>query len=280
MKAGRELRKILEEEAVIVVPGVHDALSALVAQAVGFRCIYLGSFATSASMLGRCDAGLITQSEMLTAMRNVCFAVSIPVIGDGENGYGSALNVARTVAEFERTGVAGVHIEDCAVPKHIRGIPDRVTSKEEMIQKVRAAVDSRDDKDFVIIARTDAKSVYGLSDAVSRCKAYAEAGADMAFIVGLTLEEAAEVSQQIPVPLFATSIYAPLQELAEKGVKLAVYSAASLGPSYNAVLAAMRELYTNGPTQTTVRSMGSPAISDVVGMDKVADMVRKYQIAE
>lgn len=278
MKMTTQLRKMLKEDGVIITPGMHDALSARIAEKVGFRCLYLGSSATCSSMLGITDVGFVTQSEMLRATRNICSVVNIPVVSDGENGFGSAMNVTRTIREFEREGAAGIHIEDCMPPKHVRGIRDRVTSKEEMVEKVKAAVDSRQDKDFVIVARTDAKGVYGLDEAVARCQAYAEAGADMAFIVGLTVDEAASVSRQIPVPLFAISMYAPLPELTQKGIKLSVYPSIALSAAYPAMLGTLQDLFANGPTSGLRKPPPSLGMADVNGMDEVVSIVTKYHL--
>src|SRR5438309_2364652 len=184
MRTTTRLRELLAGPDLIVAPGAYDALSArLIAQA-GFLAVYMTGFGTAASILGQPDVGLLTMSEMVS--RAVALAAvigDIPLIADADTGYGNPINVRRTIQEYERAGVAALHIEDQIWPKkcgHMEG--KQVIPLPEMVQKIHAAVDARRDPDFIIIARTDANAVNGLDDALQRAKAYQEAGADVLFI--------------------------------------------------------------------------------------------------
>src|SRR5215470_17568970 len=183
MHVTSRLRELLAGPDLVVAPGAYDALSArLVAQA-GFSAAYMTGFGTAASTLGQPDVGLVTMSEMvnraaaLTSVMGDC-----PLIADADTGYGNPINIRRTLREYERAGVAAIHIEDQVWPKkcgHMEG--KQVIPQDEMVQKVRAAVDARSDPDFVLIARTDANAVSGFDDALQRAHAYHEAGADVIF---------------------------------------------------------------------------------------------------
>src|SRR5579864_890337 len=184
MRVTTRLRDLLAGPDLVVAPGAYDALSArLIAQA-GFSVAYMTGFGTAASVLGQPDVGLLTMSEMVSRAAAVAAVVGdLPLIADADTGYGNPVNVRRTIREYERAGVAGLHIEDQVWPKkcgHMEG--KQVIPMDEMVQKVRAAVEARQDPDFVIIARTDANAVNGLEDALQRGKAYREAGADVLFV--------------------------------------------------------------------------------------------------
>src|SRR5436305_9814965 len=184
MRTTTRLRELLAGPDLIVAPGAYDALSArLIAQA-GFSAIYMTGFGTAASVLEQPDVGLLTMSEMVSRAAAIAAVVGDrPVIADADTGYGNPINVRRTIREYERAGVAAIHIEDQVWPKkcgHMEG--KQVIPKDEMVQKIRAAVDARQDPNFVIIARTDANAVHGLADALERGHAYREAGADVIFI--------------------------------------------------------------------------------------------------
>jgi len=184
MRTTTRLRELLTRPDALAIPGAYDALSARLIVQAGFPVVYMTGFGTSASVLGQPDVGLLTMSEMVnraTALASV--AGDVPLIADADTGYGNPINVRRTIREYERAGVAGLHIEDQVWPKkcgHMEG--KQIIPMEEMVQKVHAAVDARQDPDFVIIARTDANAVTGFEDALRRGQAYREAGADVIFI--------------------------------------------------------------------------------------------------
>lgn len=181
MSATRRLRELLNEPGLILGGGAHDALSARIVEQVGYPlCVVTGAGVSMCR--GYPDVGLVTMPEMVENARYIAEAVQIPIVVDADNGYGNAINAMRTVREFERAGVAGIHMEDQVWPKrcgHMFG--KRVIPKEEMVGKIKAALDVRRDPDFVVIARCDALMVNGLEDALDRGEAYVEAGADMLF---------------------------------------------------------------------------------------------------
>src|SRR5437588_6505556 len=164
MKSTAKLRQLLREPGMLVAPGAHDAMSARIVEAEGFQAVYLGGFATSASMLGIPDHSLITMTELLTQARHVAAAVNIPIVADVDDGGGTALSARRTIRMAEQVGLAGVHIEDLVPGKHFIGHRDRLFPKEQAADKIKAAVDARTDADFVIIARSDAIGVTSLDD--------------------------------------------------------------------------------------------------------------------
>lgn len=179
----RTFKERIYEKRIMVAPGVYDAFSAKLVEHMGFEALYITGAGISASLLGEPDVGLVTMTEQLTQARYIVNAVNIPVICDADTGYGNPINVIRTVTEFEKAGVAAIHLEDQEMPKrcgHLEG--KRLVSKEEMVQKIRATIEARKSDDFVIIAHTDARSVYGLHEALERGHAYIEAGADVLFI--------------------------------------------------------------------------------------------------
>src|SRR5579875_1136509 len=205
MRTTTRLRELLAGPDLLVVPGAYDGLSArLIAQA-GFPIVYMTGFGTAASVLGQPDVGLLTMTEMVQrAAALAAVAGDVPLIADADTGYGNPINVRRTIRDYERAGVAGLHIEDQVWPKkcgHMEG--KQVIPMEEMVQKIHAAVDARQDPDLVIIARTDSNAVYGLEDALQRGRAYRAAGADVVFIEApRSVAELQRIAQTFPdVPL-------------------------------------------------------------------------------
>ena len=183
MNKTTQLKQMLLEREALACPGVYDALSARMAEACGFRAVQISGFGFSASSLGMTDASFTSLEEIVHVTANVVRAVSIPVMTDADTGYGNAVNAWWTTRRLEETGAAGMNIEDQCLPKrcgHMDG--KQLISLEEMVGKVRAAVDARRDPDFVINARTDACAVYGIDEAIRRANAYLEAGADMIFL--------------------------------------------------------------------------------------------------
>ncbi|MBI4187962.1 MAG: isocitrate lyase/PEP mutase family protein, partial [Chloroflexi bacterium] len=232
MRKTIKLRKLLKTPGIIVAPGAHNAFTAkIIEQTGGFPAVYMTGSGTAMSLLGEPDVGLLTMTEMVTQARNIANAVSLPVIADADTGYGNAINVVRTVREYERTGVAGIHIEDQVTPKkcgHFEG--KQVISLAEMVGKIRAAVDAREDPDFVLIARTDARAVLGLDEAIGRAKAYVAAGADAIFVEApQSLEELNIIARSIDAPLMVNmdeGTKTPLltvRELEEMGYKIVIF---------------------------------------------------------
>ncbi len=201
MKSTNRLRQMIKDQQLIIAPGVYDGLSALLAQQAGFSVIYASGGAISRSM-GYPDIGLLTMTELCFFFKAIVSSSKLPVIADADTGFGNALNVQRMIQEYEQLGVAACHIEDQTFPKRCGHLQDKtIISTEEMCEKIRAAVDARQDPDFVIIARTDAIGVEGIEGAIKRAKLYIKAGADVIFV------EAPETVEQIEI--IAREIQAP-----------------------------------------------------------------------
>lgn len=201
---GRKFRTALAD-APLIVPGVFNALVAKMAQQAGFRAAYQSGAALSAGLAALPDIGLITQTEFARQGKYLADAVDIPIISDADTGFGPALSVERTVHEFEAAGLAGLHLEDQRMPKrcgHLSG--KTLVDRSEMVGKLKAAVRARQDGDFVIIARTDARATEGLDAAIDRARAYVDAGADMIFPEALeSSDEFARFAKAVDVPLMA-----------------------------------------------------------------------------
>ncbi|GAB4112671.1 MAG: isocitrate lyase/PEP mutase family protein [Candidatus Caldatribacteriota bacterium] len=183
MKKTTQLKKLLTAKEILVMPGCYDCLSAIIIEKAGFKATQCSGYGFSASLLGKPDYGLMTFTEVVNHTRNIVNSVNIPVMADGDTGYGNVVNVVRTVQEFEACGCAGVNLEDQVWPKrcgHMSG--KEVIPMEEMVNKIKAAAWARKDKDFIINARTDARQKYGPEEVIKRAKAYWEAGADLIFL--------------------------------------------------------------------------------------------------
>lgn len=251
------LRELLKTVTPLVVPGCYNALSGRILAEVGFPAVYMTGYGTSLSLLGLPDAGLATMTEMHLNARYIAGAVGVPVIADADNGYGNAINVIRTVREYIGTGVAGIHIEDQAIPKRCGHVAGRqVISIEEAVGKYRAAAQARDevDPDFVLIARTDARGAHGgsLDEAIRRANAYLAAGADLAFVEGPTsLEEIARVCREVKGPIFynQTGVSPRLTEaqMKELGIAITILPGATLRATVMAVYDLAVDLRDRGP---------------------------------
>jgi 2-methylisocitrate lyase-like PEP mutase family enzyme len=247
----QRLRDLLAQPNIEVMPGCHDALSAKLVADAGFKVTFMSGFGVAASRLGLPDTGLISFAEMLDSLRNCCAAAGkVPLIGDGDTGYGNALNVQRTVLEYARAGAAGVMIEDQVNPKkcgHTRG--KQVISRAEARMKIRAAVDARADADIVIMARTDARAVHGFDEALARCQDFEAEGADIIFLEAPESEdEMQRFCDTVTKPCMAnmvpggkTPILAP-DRLQKLGYKLAVYPVMLLSSSIAAMQATLAAL--------------------------------------
>src|SRR3954453_21540307 len=181
----KTLKELVEAGGTLVVPGAHDPVSAMLVERAGFPAVYVGSYATAAARLGMPDVGMVTMEEMVAHAKGIADAVNIPVIADGENGWNNAANIWRTIRSFEQAGVCGIHIEDHEFGKHAP-VPQVLASSEQMVQKIRASLEAREDDNFLIIARTDAAwALNDVDEAVSRMNAFTDAGADMVMAAGL-----------------------------------------------------------------------------------------------
>ena len=215
MKHTTRLRNLIEREEILMCPGTYDPLMAKLIKRMGFEAMYMTGAGVSHSTLAMPDLGLTTMTEMVQRAGQLADASELPIICDADTGYGNALNVMRTVREYERAGVAGIHIEDQEMPKrcgHFMG--KTLIEKDVMVGKLKAALDARHDEDFVIIARTDARTAVGFDDALDRAHAYAEAGADVIFFESpRSVEELAAVPKAISKPVLANMVETGLTPL-------------------------------------------------------------------
>lgn len=236
-----------------MMPGVFNALAAKMAEELGFQALYLSGAALSASV-GLPDVGLLTQTEFTDLARFVTQATDLPILCDADTGFGEALNIERTVRQYEAAGLAGLHLEDQEFPKrcgHLSG--KTLVSQEAMLAKVRAAVAARRDPDFVIVARTDARGVTDLDDAVNRALAYRAAGADVIFVEALkSAEEFGEFARRVPGPLlanmteFGTSPNLDFATLVGLGYRLVIYPVTLFRVAMGATRLALRTLKADG----------------------------------
>jgi 2-methylisocitrate lyase-like PEP mutase family enzyme len=249
------LRALLDEPGLVVMPCCFDALSARLIERAGFPLTFMSGFAVSASRLGLPDTGLISYGEMLDQARNICDAVAIPVIGDGDTGYGNPLNAKRTVRGYARAGLACVMIEDQLAPKrcgHTRG--KQVVERDEALARMRAALDARDELraeggDILVMARTDAAAPHGLDEAIERAVLFEELGADIAFVEApRDRSELRRIAQQVPGPKMAnlvedgdTPLLAPA-ELEALGFDIAAYPLTLLSATARAMQSALEAL--------------------------------------
>ena len=232
------------------MPGCFDALSTKLIADAGYKMAFMSGFAVSAARLGLPDTGLISFSEMLDTLRNCCAASSVPMIGDGDTGYGNALNVQRTVVEYARAGAAAVMIEDQLSPKkcgHTRG--KQVVSREEARLKIRAAVEAARGADILILARTDARAVHGFDEALQRCRDFEAEGADIIFFEAPENEdEMRRFCAAMKKPCLANMVpggktpILPADKLAQLGYRLAVYPVTPLSAAITAMQASLAAL--------------------------------------
>ncbi len=225
----KRLRELLAAPGILASPGVYDGISAQIAAEAGFEVLYMTGSGVSLGTYGFPDVGLLTLTEMAESCRRITSVVSNPVIADADTGYGNAVNVTRTVREFEGAGAAGIQFEDQVTPKKCSHLSGReVIDSEEMCLKIAAACEARRDSDLVIVARTDARESLGIDEAIRRGRAYREAGADILFITAPEgEEELARIPREIDAPCLLIMAWAaetiPLSRLAEMGFKLAIY---------------------------------------------------------
>ena len=258
-----KLRKLLQEPGIIMAPGAYDCLTAKIIENAGFSAVYMTGAGTSVATLGYPDLALATMGEMVGNAGDIAATVSLPVIADADTGYGGILNIQRTIRQYQRAGVAGVHIEDQEFPKRCGHLDNkRVIGIDEMVGKIRAAVDARTDEDFVIIVRTDALAVTGWDDTMRRCEAFTKAGADVLFVEAIrSPEEAERVVASVELPLLYNYVEtgkSPLftaQELEQLGFKIVIYPASALLTVGKVVAGLMEELKRKGTTAHLVDSM-------------------------
>jgi 2-methylisocitrate lyase-like PEP mutase family enzyme len=278
MRPTRRLRELLNQPGVVRSLGAHDVFTARLIEAAGLETVFLGGFGAAASMLGLPDVGLLTLTEMADAVRRTAARVRIPVVADGDTGHGDLHNVVRTVREFERAGAAGVLLEDQVSPKrcgHFAG--KQVIPAAEMVLKLRAALGARDDRDFVIVARTDARAVEGLQGAVDRANRYAEAGADVCFIEAPQgRDELERAPREVRHPLLVNMLTGgvtpilTVEELGRLGYKIVVCPIETLLVTGAAVQRLIQALLTRGRADQPGCDMLTFAqVKELLGLDEV-----------
>ncbi len=271
------LRTRLATGVPLSMPGVFDALSARLAARAGFEVVFVSGYGMSAAQLGEPDFGILTQSEAIATASRVCAAVDVPVVVDADTGYGSAVNVMRTVRELIRAGAAGIFLEDQVWPKrcgHMRG--KRVIPVEEQVGKLRAAVEARGGDDLVIVARTDARQAVGLEDAIQRALAYRDAGADALFVEApQSLDELREIGRRLPPPLVANMVEQgatpdlTVTELAGMGFQWVVHPVAGLFAATHAMQTLYACLRADGSTRACRdRLVSFPEFNALIGLDQ------------
>ena len=278
MRTTTKFRKLLQQPGIIQAPGAYDCLTAKLIQQAGFPAVYMTGAGTSVAQLGYADLGLATMSDMISNAGSIADILDVPLIADADTGYGGILNVRRTIRQYERAGVAAIHIEDQEMPKRCGHLDDKkVVSTEDMVQKIRAAVDARTDDDFTIIVRTDSIAVTGWEDAMNRCEEYIKAGADALFVEALrTPEEVEQVAKNISVPLlynFVESGKSPLlsaSELEKFGFKIVIYPGSALLSVTHVVQKVMAQLKETGTTAHIMDNMVTlEACFEAVGLSSL-----------
>ena len=285
MNSRQVLKQQFKRDRLLVAPGCFDGLSARLVEEAGFEAAYLSGGAVARSM-GIPDIGLVTMSEVIERAAQVVSAVKIPVIADADTGYGNAVNLVRSVKEFERTGVAAIHIEDQITPKrcgHLDG--KEVIPLREMEKKLEAALASRSDPDFCIIARTDARGVHGLEDAIRRGRAFAELGVDAVFIEAPQSEaELEEIPRALPnVPLLVNVFKGgktpmlPVDRLQQLGYRIAIYPSETQRAAIHAMRQALGLLKRDGTTEKMDDALTTFKERDkVVGLDEWQQLEKQY----
>jgi 2-methylisocitrate lyase-like PEP mutase family enzyme len=285
MNSRQLLKQLFKRDRLLVAPGCFDGLSARLVEEAGFEAAYLSGGAVARSM-GIPDIGLVTMSEVIERAAQVVAAVKIPIIADADTGYGNAVNLVRSVREFERTGVAAIHLEDQITPKrcgHLDG--KEVIPLAEMEKKLQAALASRSDPDFLIIARTDARGVHGFDDAIRRGRAFAELGVDAVFVEAPQSEaELEEIPRALPdVPLLVNVFKGgktpmlPVERLQQMGYRIAIYPSETQRAAIHAMRQALGLLKRDGTTEKMDDALTTFKERDkVVGLDEWQQLEKQY----
>src|ERR1044071_9645147 len=289
MNSRQILKKLLKRDQLLVAPGCFDGLSARLVEEAGFEAAYLSGGAVARSM-GIPDIGLVTMSEVIERAVQVVSVVSIPVIADADTGYGNAINLVRTVREFERVGVAAIHIEDQITPKrcgHLDG--KEVIALAEMEKKLEAAIASRTDPDFCVIARTDARGVHGLDDALERGKAFNRLGVDAIFVEAPQSEaELERIPRELKgIPLLVNVFKGgktpmlPMDRIEGMGYRIAIYPSETQRAAIHAMRTALSVLKNEGTTESIDSALTTFKDRDkIVGLDDWQGLERQYLAVE
>ena len=287
--ARKRLRTRLRNGPLIVAPGIYDAYGARFVEQAGFEAVYMTGNGVSASLLGRPDVGLIDLTLIASHAQRVAACVGIPLICDADTGYGNAVNVRRTVEEFEAAGVAAIHIEDQLSPKRCGQLPGArpVIALGEAVGKIEAAVAARRDPDFIIIARTDSADGHGLDEAVRRVKAYVKAGADVAFVElkssPTLLDDLKRVASEVAAPCFVNVDAGgklgelTAAEIEQLGLRIAIYPGLARGAAGFAIREALGALKRDGNIRAVrSRMLSSKEYNEALGLSDIEEWERTY----
>ncbi len=278
-----KLRNLIENNSFLPIPSCFDALSAKLIEQTGFEAMFMSGFAASASRIGEPDLGVMTLTEVLDQLNNITGATNLPVIGDGDTGYGNAMNVQRTVKSFAKIGCAGVLIEDQLSPKRCGHTPGKdVVSREEAFDRIRASVDAREEKDILIMARTDANHTHGIKEAIERAQIFHELGSDILFIEApKTEDEMRLICQEVPGCKIANIVEGGLtpnlsmKELEEIGYNMAVYPLTALSSAMKAMVDSLNKLKTDDDRSGNLMSFTE--LRKRVGFDDYYKVSSRYE---
>ena len=283
----KSIRKLLQNKSKpLVIPGVYDAIGAKIVEKVGFDAMFQTGYGTSATLLGMPDYGFIGSTETIDNARRICHAVSVPVIVDADTGYGNALSVNKLVHELETAGASGIFLEDQKWPKrcgHMKG--KEVIPKDEYAEKLQAALDARSDKDFIIVARTDARATEGLDKAIERGLFYKKIGADVIFIEApKTIQEMQKIGNSINAPLVANMIEGGATPIISKsklhsmGFKIILYPLSVLFSNTFATFQTLKELKRFGITKKSKKKMVNfDQFNEIVELSKYTKLEKRYK---
>ncbi len=283
----KNLRKMINDSSKpLVIPGVYDAIGAKIAQKAGFEAMFQTGYGTSATLFGMPDYGFIGSTETIENARRICRAVSVPVIVDSDTGYGNALSVWKLVNELESAGAAGIFLEDQRWPKrcgHMSG--KEVIEKEEYAEKLQAALDARKSKDFIVVARTDARATRGLDDAIERGKYYRKIGADVIFVEApKSIDEMKKIGRSINAPLVANMIEGgatpviPSATLHKMGFRIILYPLSVLFANAFASIQILKELKKSGTTTKLKKNVVNfDEFNDLVDLSKFRNLENRYK---
>ena len=278
-----KLRNLIKNNSFLPIPSCFDALSAKLIEQTGFDAMFMSGFAASASRIGEPDLGVMTLTEVLDQLNNITDATSLPVIGDGDTGYGNAMNVQRTVKSFAKIGCAGVLIEDQLSPKRCGHTPGKdVVSREEAFDRIRASVDAREEKDILIMARTDANHTHGIKAAIERAQIFHELGSDILFVEApKTEEEMRLICQEVPGCKIANIVEGGLtpnlsmKELEDIGYNMAVYPLTALSSAMKAMVDSLNKLKTDDDRSSNLMSFTE--LRKRVGFDDYYEVSSRYE---
>lgn len=286
MRKTEQFKSLLQEPGAFILPGAYDSMSARLIEETGFKAIYATGAGISNAQLGWADVGLTSLKEVVDIVARMTDVTSVPVVVDADTGFGNAINVIRTVREFERAGVAAIQMEDQVSPKkcgHFSG--KDVISQEEMVNKIKAALDTRQDENLTIIARTDALAVNGMGDALERAHAYAEAGADLIFVEApTTIEQLKEItSKQQGVPQIINLVEGgrtpliSLKEAEEMGFKVMLCANTALRSAIKGIMQSLRVLKEEGSQENVMDLICTwEERQDLFKLNQVKDWEKEY----